>query len=497
MESDYDAVMKLVREVHVLGSVEELLAWDQETYMPPKGVHARAEQHAAVATVRHERQTQPRIGELLENLDGRLDDPIEQANVREARRDYDRAVKIPAELVGRIAKATSLGQQAWAEARKASAFDKFSPNLSELLDLKRQVAELLGYEGEPYDALLDEYEPGARSAEVAEVFAALRGPLSEFVRQLADAPNKPDGSIVHRRFPRAAQEKFARKLAELIGFDFERGRLDVSVHPFCSGATPLDVRLTTRYHEDAFAPAMFGVLHEAGHGLYEQGLPAEHMFTPAGTAVSLGIHESQSRMWENFVGRSRAFWEFAYDDCRAAFPESLGDVPLNDFVRAVNCVKPSMIRVEADEVTYNLHVILRFELERDMVSGRLAVKDIPEAWNAKMQELLGITPADDAEGCLQDIHWSMGGFGYFPTYALGNLYAAQFFAAAQRAIPDLTDRFRRGDFNTLLEWLRANIHRHGMRYRAGELVERVTGAPLSIEPLMDYLRAKFSPIYGL
>ncbi len=497
MPHDYDTLIDRVREVGALASVEELLGWDQETYMPAHGLKARAEQLAAMARITHERQTNPQIGELLNRLDGSITDPQPLANLREIRRGYDRAVKIPADLVARIARASSLAREAWASAREASDFSRFAPNLEELLALKREVAELLGYDGEPYDALLDEFEPGERAETVAAVFAALRKPLSDFVRRLSEAKKKPDASIIHRRFPRDAQAAFARKLSKAIGFDFDSGRIDVSTHPFCSGTTPGDVRLTTRYDETFFSPAIFGVLHETGHGLYEQGFDPEHRFTPLGAAVSLGIHESQSRLWENIVGRSRAFWEKHYPDCRTAFPEALGDVSLDDFVGAINSVQPSMIRVEADEVTYNLHIILRFELERDMVSGSLSVKDIPEAWNAKMQELLGITPANDAEGCLQDIHWSMGGFGYFPTYTLGNLYAAQFYAAAERDIPDLTDRIRRGDCRTLLDWLRANIHRHGQRYRAGELVEKVTGRPLSIQPLMDYLRGKFSPVYGL
>jgi len=390
-----------------------------------------------------------------------------------------------------------MARDVWAKARAESNFAMFAPHLKELLELKREVARLIGYEEEPYDALLDEYEPGAKSSDVARTFAALRGPLSAFVRQLSESKKKPDGSILHRHFPKAAQEQFGRRLAEAIGFDFKSGRIDVSTHPFCSGTSPGDVRLTTRYQEDFFSPAIFGVLHEAGHGLYEQGLNGAHLFTPLGTAASLGIHESQSRMWENMVGRSRPFWEHFYPDCQRAFPEALTGVSLDAWVGAINNVSPSLIRVEADEVTYNLHIILRFELERAMIAGKLEVVDIPEAWNAQMKELLGITPPDDREGCLQDIHWSMAGFGYFPTYALGNLYAAQFFAAAHKAIPDLTERIRRGEFRTLLEWLRENIHRHGQRYRADELVQRVSGAPLSIEPLMAYLRGKFGPIYGV
>ena len=357
MPGDYDTLIELVRETQTLASVQELLDWDQETYMPPNGVTARAEQLATLAKTTHERQTDPRIGELLDKIDGTLNDPLQAANLRETRRDYDRAVKIPSDLVARIAKAGSHAQKAWAKAREQSAFSKFEPQLVKLLDLKREVAELIGYDGEPYDALLDEFEPGERAETVAKVFAELRGPLSEFVRQIAEASTRPDESIVRREFPRLAQEAFARKLAEAVGFDFESGRIDVSTHPFCSGATPSDVRLTTRYNERHFSPAIFGVLHETGHGLYQQGLDSAHMFTPMGSAVSLGIHESQSRLWENMVGRSRAFWEHFYPDCRAAFPAALGDVTLDRFVGAINAVQPSFIRVEADEVTYNLHII--------------------------------------------------------------------------------------------------------------------------------------------
>ena len=347
-----------------------------------------------------------------------------------------------------------------------------------------------------YDALFDEYEPGMTAASV-EGLQRPCGPLSAFVNQIAQSKRKADVSILHRHFPRAAQETLCREWAEAIGFDFSRGRLDVSKHPFCIHTGPGDVRLTTRYYEDFLSPSLYGVLHEAGHGLYEQGLLIEHLFTPAGAAVSLGIHESQSRMWENFVGRSREFSEGMYARCQSAFRESLGNVPLDAFYGAINVVEPSLIRVEADEVTYNLHIILRFELERELIAGRLEVRDVPGAWNLKMRELLGIEPPNNAEGCLQDIHWSMGAFGYFPTYALGNLYAAQFFEAARRAMPDLKDRIRRGEFRPLLDWLRSNIHQHGQRYRPTELVERVTGRSLSIEPFMNYLREKFSPIYGL
>jgi carboxypeptidase Taq len=304
-------------------------------------------------------------------------------------------------------------------------------------------------------------------------------------------------SILRRAFPQGAQEHFARKVAAAFGYDFEAGRLDVSTHPFCTSMSSRDVRITTRYDESYPVSSIFSVMHEVGHALYEQGLPFEHAFSPAGAAVSLGIHESQSRLWENMIGRSRPFWEGRYKLAQELFPEALTKVGLDEFFGAINAVQPSLIRVEADEVTYNLHIILRFEIERELVAGRLAVKDIPQVWNEKMQRIVGITPPDDARGCMQDIHWSIGALGYFATYALGNLYAAQFYSAIREAIPNLDELIRAGDFKPLLAWLREHIHRHGMCYRASELCERVTGRTLSTEPLISYLQSKYRPIYGI
>lgn len=497
MSEAYEAFIGIVREIGQIQSISALLDWDCETYMPPKGLAVRAEQLALTAALAHERLSSPRMGELLSDLEGSVAEPVHVTNVREMRRLHDRAGKIPGDLVRRIARTTTIAKDAWVKARAESKFALFAPHLRKLLDLKRQEADLVGYEGERYDALLDEFEPGATASRLATLFAALREPLAAWAKQLAGADRQPDVSILERRFPEEAQRRFGRMLAEAIGFDFDGGRIDVSAHPFCSGTCPGDVRLTTRYREDFFNASVFGILHEAGHGLYEQGLNPEHVFTPMGQSVSLGIHESQSRLWENFVGRSRAFWERFYPECQRAFPDALGDVSLDAFYRAINRVGPSTIRVEADEVTYNLHIILRFEMERAMIAGSLNVEEIPEAWNTKMVEFLGIRPENDAEGCLQDIHWSMGVFGYFPTYALGNLYAAQLHAAAARAIPDLEEQIGRGEFGGLLAWLRTNIHRHGQRHRAEELVERITGAPPSIEPFMSYVREKFAPIYGL
>lgn len=497
MPSVYDTFIESVKQIGEIETIASVLDWDTETNMPPNGLSARAEQVSLLAAMAHEKKTDPRLGESLQALHGRIENEDQVANVREMQRAYDRAVKVPGELVREIAKATTMAKDAWAKARKDSDFPQFAPHLETILKLMRQVADAVGYEAERYDALLDEFEPGATAAEIEGVFTQLRKPLSEFVHKIRDAKNHPDASILERNYPRTGQEKLCRRFAEAIGFDFESGRIDVSTHPFCSGFAPGDVRLTTRYDEHFFPSAIFGTMHEAGHGMYEQGLPAEHLFTPRGRAASLGIHESQSRLWENVVGRSRAFWEHFYPETRAAFPEALSDVSLDQFYRAINTVSPSFIRVEADEVTYNLHIILRFELERGLLDGKIAVNDLPEAWKTKMKELLGVVPTKDSDGCLQDIHWSMGAIGYFPTYALGNLYAAQFYAAAMKAMPDLTDRIGRGELRPLLDWLRQNIHRYGQLYRAGDLVKKVTGAPLSIEPYLNYLYGKFGPIYGI
>jgi carboxypeptidase Taq len=482
--------------------------------MPPKGVTTRAETVAFVAALRHERRSSPEMGALLAQLAETSGDPVRDTNAREARRAYERAVSVPKRLVEEIARTAAIARDAWAAARRSNDYAAFSPMLAKLIDLKRKQADAIGYSDHPYDALLDEYEPGTSTRAISHTFSELQSRLVPLVRAIAGARKRPDFSLLQRHCPRAAQEKLCRRVAEELGFDFEAGRMDVSVHPFCSTiGSGNDVRITTRYDEQYFPAALFGVMHEVGHALYEQGLDPAHMFTPMGTYCSLGIHESQSRFWENIIGRSRPFWAARYRSVRELLGETLAGVSLDQFYAAINTVAPSLIRVEADEVTYSLHIIVRFELERDIIAGTLGVDDIPEAWNAKMTELVGITPKNDAEGCLQDIHWSMGAFGYFPTYTLGNLYAAQLHAAAVRdLIGGATNRSRRAgneategmddgmsadELRALLDWMRKNVHQHGMRYRAAELCRQATGAPLSVEPFMDYVTAKYKPIYGL
>jgi carboxypeptidase Taq len=500
-EHAYADLIRRIRDAGILASCAGLLGWDERTYMPRAGAAHRGEQMALLARLGHEMLTDPRIGELLSIVEGSsltsTADSDAAANVREIRRNHDRAVKLPKELVEELARVTTQAQGVWQEARLASDFSRFRPWLEKIVALKRQEAAAVGYTDHPYDALLDEFEPGATTAEIRLLFSKLAAGLVPLVEAIVGSGRHPDRDLLHREFPVDRQKVFAESAASAIGFDFDAGRLDVTTHPFCSGMGPGDCRITTRYNPRFFNEAFFGVLHEVGHGLYEQRLPAEHAGTPLGAATSLGIHESQSRLWENQVGRGHAFWQHFFPRARQTFPATLRDVSPKAWLFAVNDVQPSYIRVEADEVTYNLHIILRFELEQSLLSGDLAPADVPGAWNEQFQKTIGLTPPDDAHGCLQDIHWSFGGLGYFPTYTLGNLYAAQFMAAARRDLPGLDDDFRRGEFGRLTVWLTENIHRHGQRYRANELCKRVTGQSLDHQPFLGYLREKFQPLYGL
>lgn len=496
----YDRLCAHQRELALLTSAAELLEWDERTKLPPAGGEYRAEQISFLAGLVHQRRTAPQVGQWLAEL---ADSPLAAdphsdtgAVIRHVRRDYEKKTRLPQALVEELARLAVLGQQTWAEARRENDFGRFRPLLERTIELKREQAAAVGYDDVPYDALLDDYEPDATTATVAPVLAALRGALVPIVDQIVAAGTAPP-ALPARPYPIGLQAALGRRVAEAIGFDFAAGRLDVTDHPFCTGLGPRDTRITTRYDQHSPLGGLFSTLHEAGHAIYDQGLPADDFGLPTGEAVSLGIHESQSRMWENLVGRSHAFWEHFYPDAQATFGPVLEGVPLDDFYAAVNQVQPSLIRTEADEVTYNLHILVRFELEQALLEDQLPVADLPGAWNEKYREYLGIEPPDDAQGVLQDVHWAAGLFGYFPTYALGNLYAAQFFAAACGELGDLDAMFRRGEFLPLREWLRENIHRHGRRYSAAELAERVTGQPLSHDALVDYLRAKFTPLYGL
>lgn len=501
----YETLCKKMYDAALLNSTAAVLGWEQETYMPDGGRGHRAAQLSQLAGMTHEMFTSSEIGDLLgacEDDNALTSDPVSESavNLREWRRSYDRATKLPQALVEEITKTQSLSQGEWAKARSESDFKRFQPWLEKILDLMIQKAECLGYPdgGEPYDALLEEYEPGMTAAEVESIFTPLRERLAPFVAEIAAAPRHPDGKLHEVKVPVEKQRELARFISSAFGFNFDCGRIDETTHPFCSGLGVGDTRITTRYREDNFPDALGSTMHETGHAIYEQGVRGECFGTPMGSTVSLGIHESQSRMWENQVGRSRAFWEWAAPHVKRI----LGAPDLEAFsVDAMyadsNIVRPSYIRVESDEATYNLHIMLRFQLERALLDKSLAAADVPAAWNETFKQFLGIDVPDDRRGCLQDVHWSFGLVGYFPTYTLGNLYAAQFFETIREQIPTLDDQFRKGEFGELKSWLNEHIHQQGMRYRAADLCVHLTGRELSADPLMRHLEGKLRPIYGL
>ncbi|MEX0873981.1 MAG: carboxypeptidase M32 [Actinomycetota bacterium] len=502
MASAYEELISRVKETSLLRSTAAILGWDQRTKMPRGGVEHRSRQMAQLARMIHERATDPRVGELIAECEADTGLVADQhsdsaANLRELRRSYDRSVKLPSDLVEEIARTRSVAEHEWEQARAKSDFSLFAPWLAKNLELSRRVAECYGWgpEDEPWDALAEGYEVGMRARDIERVFTPLRDRLQSLVSDLMSGSRRPSSKIRETSLPVDAQKAFVHRVAEAMGFDFNRGRIDTTVHPFCLGTHPGDVRITTRFAEHMFFDALMATMHEAGHGLYEQGLPTDHTGTPLGRAVSLGVHESQSRMWENFVGRSLPFWKWCQPQVSEAFGGQTSGLAPEEIYEGLNIAEPGFIRVEADEATYNLHIMVRFELERALVAGDLDADDVPHEWNRRYKEYLGIDVPDDARGCLQDVHWSGGSFGYFPTYTLGNLYAAQIFERVIEDIPDVYDGFERGDFSPLKEWLNANLHAHGSRYTPSELCERISGKPLSSEPLLRHLETKLRPLY--
>lgn len=497
----YQQLVAKLRDIYLLNSAVYLLDWDERTQMPEGGAEHRSNQVSVLSRMSHELFTKPIIGDLLHAVEqselGAAPESDVAVNVRETRRSYDRACRVPPELVEEIAKTGILSMQAWRSSRSRSDFKIFLPWLEKMIALKLREADCLGHTGNPYDALLDSFEPGETAEHLGQVLDAIRDPLIELTAAIQDSSRWQPTDILKRHYARDPQEHLARQTAQMLGFDFDCGRIDVSLHPFTCAIGPGDARMTTRYDEHDFGYSFFGVLHETGHALYDQGLPAGHYGTPRGEAVSLGIHESQSRLWENFVGRSRPFWEHLFPKIKTAFPKTLATVSLEQWYAAVNDVRPSLVRTEADEITYNLHIVLRFEIEQGLMNRSLKAADVPGVWKRKMRQYLGIEPPNDASGCLQDIHWSDGSFGYFPTYTLGNLYAAQFYDAARKQISGLEESFAHGNFRPLLDWLRRNVHEQGQRYRAAELVRRVTGQELSPVLLLKHLKDKASEIYGI
>jgi carboxypeptidase Taq len=501
MEEKLKELKARLAEVNDLERVADLLDWDQQTYMPSGGAEARAEQTATVQKIAHEKFTSDEIGQLLDDLQKKFDsydpDGDEPRLIRAASHKYQRERRRPTDLVVELARVTSLAQEVWVKAREAKDFKVFQPHLEKIYELKRREAACFTPYDSSYDPLLDEYEPGMKAAEVRQVFDELKRELVPLVRAIAEKP-EIDDSVFYKDYDEQKQWDFGLEVIRRFGYDFERGRQDKSPHPFTTSFGIGDVRITTRVHRHLLSSALMSTLHETGHALYEQGFDPAFARSPLADSASLGIHESQSRLWENLVGRSRGFWKFFYPKLsKTTFPEQLGSVDFEAFYKALNKVKPSFIRVEADEVTYNLHPMLRFELEVDLLEERLQVKNVPEAWNAKYKEYLGLDVPDDSVGCLQDIHWSAGLIGYFPTYTLGNLASVQFFEKAIQAVPSIPEEIERGEFGDLLGWLRENIHRHGRKYLPGELILRVTGSPLDAKPYLGYLQRKYSEIYGL
>jgi len=496
---DWTAFKARVGELSDINAASAFLSWDLETMMRPKDAENRGQQLATLSALSHRMMTDPAMGKMLQALRkdaAKLSKP-DAALVREVGREYDRATKLPESLVQQMSETTARAHALWVEARKTQDFSLFAPVLTQIVGLNQQMADCLDYQGSPEKALMDLYEPGLTTQTVDTVFGAIQPHLVTLVSGIAASGIEPDTTFLHHKSRLDKQWAFSIQVLEAMGFDFEAGRMDKAPHPFCSGSGAGDVRLTTRLFEDDLISSLFSSMHEAGHGLYEQGVSPTLSRTPLAEGASLGIHESQSRMWENLVGRSRPFWGHFYPQLKAMFPKQLHRVSVERFYKAINVVRPSFIRVESDEVTYNLHILLRYQLERDIIEGKLKVKDIPEAWNAKMTDLLGITPKHDGEGCLQDIHWAHGSFGYFPTYTLGNLYASQFFHTAKQALPSLSTQIQRGNLLPLKHWLNEAIHQYGKTETPEEIVHRVTGEVLNPTYFVDYLWEKFGTLYAL
>lgn len=486
----------LEKQLRTWGALSELLAWDESTYLPPSAVEHRAQVKAFVASQSHAVLISEAFGKDLEAA-ACLDfepDSWEAADVREWKIRRKRAVAMPQSLVSRLAEATTEARNAWVLAKKENRFKDFIDPLSRVIALKQEEASLLAEGRDPYEALIRLWEPGIERKTLDQLFGELRNPILKLLQELSGRAQNTV-NLLEGNVSVAAQKRLGEEIAERIGFDFRRGRIDETAHPFCMRLGPDDVRLTTRYSEKYFSQSFFTILHEAGHGLYEQGIPRDGYYRPAGSYCSLGVHESQSRLWENGVGRSREFWEYCLPLLRAAYG-NWERTSLDEFVLAVNRVSPTLIRVESDEVSYNLHIMIRYEIESELIRGSLAVKDLPERWNESYRSTLKIVPESDSVGCLQDIHWSCGMFGYFPTYTLGNLYAAQFLNQAAIDIPGLRNGFREGKFLGLTKWLRENVHAHGRRYSAEELCRKITGRGVSTEPFLQYLSEKFRPMYA-
>jgi len=504
MTKPLDRLHELDRNARRALNISSLLQWDQETYLPEKAVEGRADQLADIEGLVHDRTTDPELGRLLLSLGSTTDNPggdeslpaLDRDFLRVMRLDYDRNTKIPKELAVAMARDEGLSQAAWVQARKTNDFSTFAPHLSRMIEYARKKAEYWGFAGHPYNGLLDEHERGMTETMVDGLFIPLKESLVSLVRRIGGKP-RIDKSFLQHDYPVEVQDAFGRSLMRDLGLDLGRGRLDLSAHPFTTTLGDDDIRITTRYFPGNMLSGLFSIIHETGHAMYEQGFGPAIRSTSLAEGASMGVHESQSRLWENVIGRSRAFWEGRFPGLREAFPEQLAGVSPEAFYRAVNVVEPSLIRVDADEVTYSLHIILRFELERKLFNGTLAVKDLPTEWSRAMKDILGVIPANDAEGVLQDVHWSIGAFGYFPSYALGNIYGLQLWNAMKRDLPGVDGDLRNGRYQVPLGWFRQRIHEQGRRVPPAELVRSVCGGSIDSKPFIDYLETKYTELYGL
>jgi carboxypeptidase Taq len=500
MSDKLNQLKSIIGEVSDLGNTAGLLSWDQQTYMPSGGGEARGQQLATLGKLAHQKATSQEVGKLLDDLKQEFAgaDPSsdDAAMLRVAARDYDKAVRVPSEFIAEQAIVTTKAFEAWVEARLKSDFSIFRPHLEKVVELVRKYISFFPPADHPYDTLLDDYEPGMKTAEVQAIFNSLRPKQVELIKAIAARPQVND-KFMHKKYNEGKVWDFSAEVTRKFGYDWSRGRMDKAPHPFESSFSVNDVRITNRFEASNPLATLFSAMHESGHGMYEQGISPDYERTALAHGTSLAIHESQSRMWENLVGRSLPFWEFFYPQLKKVFASQLEGVGLKNFYKGINKVEPSFIRVNADEATYNLHIMLRLELEIAMVEGKVRTKDLPEIWNSKMKEYLGVTPPNDALGVLQDIHWSYGSIGYFSTYALGNLVSAQLWEQINKDIKGLDAQIRAGKFDALLGWLRMNIHKHGRKYDPQVLVQKVTGSKITPEPYVRYLTTKYSDIYGL
>ncbi|MFX0181534.1 MAG: carboxypeptidase M32 [Candidatus Hodarchaeota archaeon] len=495
----YGKLLEKYREIAILTQIENILDWDFETYMPPMGLTQRSQENSLVASLIHERKTDKKLGELIQEIktDSQYDSftEVEKRNVYLIEREFNKLIKVPKDIVEKLSKQKTITIQTWKRAKKEQDYSIFKPEFDKLLDLAKKRAHYLDPEKHPFDVVLDEYEPGLTSEQVSKLFNKLKEGLIPIIKRCTESPKQPDLSLIRKNCPIEIQRKLSNDIARFVNYDLERGSIDETEHPFTTGYYD-DVRITTHYYEDDFADSFYSVLHEAGHGLYAQNLSRDYIYQPVGDAASYGVHESQSRFIENIIGRSREFWEYYMPRLRELTGDIFADVDLTSIVHALNYVKPSKIRITADEVTYCLHIIIRFEIERDLLMGKITTEELPKVWNAKYKEYLDVNIKNDSEGVMQDTHWASGLFGYFPSYAMGNIYKAQMLNSLVKEIPNFDDLLRKGELNPIINWLIEHVHKPAKLYNPPELIRRITGEEINIKYFIKYLEEKYSKIYG-